>query len=135
MLFDFLSADGGKGVSYTRKQHAQVVVDFGRGADGRTWISGNHLLFNGNGRRNTLDEVAVGLVHSPEKLSGIGRKAFHITPLSFGIERIKSERRLTAAAHTRDDHKFISWYINVYVFQVVDPSTSNPDHLANFFET
>jgi hypothetical protein len=41
-------------------QHAQIIVDFRDGADGRSRVRRSRLLFDGNGRRQTADMVILG---------------------------------------------------------------------------
>ena len=74
-----------------REEHAQVVVDFGGGADGAPRVAGVDLLLHGDSRRQTLDVVAFGLGHSAEKLAGVCREAFHITSLAFGIKGVERQ--------------------------------------------
>ncbi|MNS47499.1 hypothetical protein D3C72_800330 [compost metagenome] len=54
-------------------QQAQVVVDFGDGADGRTRVVRGRLLFDGDRRRQAFDGVDVGLFHHRQELPGVGR--------------------------------------------------------------
>ena len=85
----FLSTDGRIGMSGTSKEQSEVVVDLSRGADRRTGIARRHLLLDRNSWRQTFDIVALGLVHTSQKLACIGRKAFDITALSFGIKGVE----------------------------------------------
>ena len=91
MLLHLLARDGGDGLPDAGKEQTQILVNFGRGADGRARVAGVDPLFDGNGRRNALDEVTFGLAHASEKLSGIGRQALHIPSLAFGIERVERQ--------------------------------------------
>ena len=80
------------------KQQAQVVVDFGDGADRGTWVVAGGFLLDGNGGRQAFDQIHIGLVHALQKLPRIGREAFHIAALAFGIQRVKGQ---TGFARTR----------------------------------
>ena len=64
MLSHLRARNGGVGVSDAGEKHTQVIVDFGRGADGGTRVAGVYLLFDGYGRRQTLDVVAFRLRHA-----------------------------------------------------------------------
>jgi len=75
-----------------RKKHAQVIIDFGRGCDCRSWICTCAALFDGDGGGKSFDEIDVRFFHLIEKLPGVSREAFDITPLAFGIERVEGER-------------------------------------------
>ena len=51
-------------------QEPQVVVDLGDGPHRRAWVAGRRLLVDGDGRRQPLDEVHVGLVHLARGTAG-----------------------------------------------------------------
>ena len=76
----------------TSEEHAQIVVDLGCGAHGRAGVAGDDFLFDGDGWRNTTDEVTLGFVHATEELAGIARQTLHITPLTFGIQGVEGQR-------------------------------------------
>ena len=118
-----LSAYGRIGFSDTGKQQAQILVDFGGGSDGGTRVPAHYLLFDGNGGRNAFDKVTFGFAHSSEELAGIRGKAFHIAPLSFGIERVERQRGFPRARQSGDNHQLVARDIYVNVFQVVDFSS------------
>ena len=76
----------------TGEQQAVIIVNFGNRADRRAGVAVRGFLFDGNCRRKPLDIIDIGLVHSAQKLAGIGRKGFHIAPLPFGKNRIECKR-------------------------------------------
>ena len=120
VLLDLLSADGRIGASDARIEQPQIFVYLRRRAYGRARIARDDLLFDGDSGRYAFDEVTLRLVHAPQELTCIAREALHITALSFGIERIESQRRLAAARHASYDHQFVAWYLDVNILQVVD---------------
>ena len=71
------------------KQQAQVIVDFSDGADGGARVVGGALLLNGNGRRQSLNMVYIGLFHHRQELASIGGQRLHVAALAFGIERVE----------------------------------------------
>jgi len=73
----------------TREQQAQVVVDLGHRAYRGAWVVAGRLLLNADRRRQAFDQVHIGLVHQLQKLPRIGRQAFHIAALAFGVQRVK----------------------------------------------
>ena len=75
----------------TGKQQAEVIVNFGDGPNRRARILAGCLLFYGYRRRKAFKRVDIGLIHLAEKLPGIGGKRFHIPPLPFSVECIKSK--------------------------------------------
>ena len=87
----FLAAHGRVGVSYAGEEQAEIFVDLGARADGGTRVVRLDFLLNSDGRRQSFDVVALGLVHAAEKLAGVGRKTFDITPLAFGIEGVEGQ--------------------------------------------
>ena len=72
----------------------QVVVDLGDGADRRPRVARRGLLVDRDRRRQTLDEVDVGLVHLPEELAGVRGQRFDVATLTLGVDRVERQRRL-----------------------------------------
>lgn len=127
----FFATDGRDGVADTGKEQAQIVVDFGGGAHRGTRIAAADFLFDGDGGREALDIVALWLVHTSQKLTGVGRKALHITALTFGIEGVEGERGFARAGESGDDHQTVSRNGHVDVLEVVDAGTF--DLYVSFF--
>ncbi len=73
------------------EKQAQVIVDFGDGADRRPRVVRGRLLFDGNRRRQALDQVNIRLLHQLQKLPGVGRQRFDITPLALGVQGVEGE--------------------------------------------
>ncbi len=72
-------------------QQAEVIVDLGDRADGRSRVMRSAALVDGHRWREPFDIIHVGFVHLPQELPGIRRKGFDVTPLSFGKDRIESQ--------------------------------------------
>jgi hypothetical protein len=70
---DPLTTDRAVRSARARVQQSQVVVHLGDRPDRRPRVAVCRLLVDGHRRRQPLDEVDVGLVHLPQKLSGVGR--------------------------------------------------------------
>ena len=87
----FLAAHRRVGMSHAGEEQTEIFVDFGARADGGTRVVRLDFLFYSDGRRQPFDVVALGLVHAPEKLAGVGRKAFDIATLTFGIEGVEGQ--------------------------------------------
>ena len=85
------------GVPDAGEQQAQVVVDLGYGADGRSRVVGDALLVDGDGGGEPLDVLDVGLVHAAKELARVCRERFDVPPLTLGVDRIERERRFTGA--------------------------------------
>ena len=91
-----------------RPEEAQVVVDLGDGADGGSRVLPRGLLLDGDGRREPLDRVHVGLLHQPEELPRVGRERFDVSPLAFGVDGVEGERRLPRAGQPGDDGQLVA---------------------------
>ena len=75
-------------------QQAQVVVDLGDRADGRSRVAARRLLVDRDRRRQPLDDVDVGLVHLPEELAGVRTERLDVAALAFGVDGVEGEARL-----------------------------------------
>ena len=111
------------------KQQAQVVVDFGDGADGRARVVAGGLLLDRDRRGKALDQIDIGFVHALQELPGVGRERFDVTPLALRVERVEGERGLAGAGQPGDDDHPVAWQIEVDVFQVVRACAANSDVL------
>ncbi len=100
-------------------EQAQIIVNLGDGADGRTRTAAGGFLFDGNRWAEAIDRIDVGALHLIEKLPGVGGKRFHIAALAFGINRIEGERGFPGAAQTRNDRQSIPRNLDVNILQVV----------------
>ena len=109
------------------KQEAQVVVDLGHGADSRARVVAGGFLLDGNGGRQALNQVHIGLVHALQKLPCIGREAFHIAALPFGIQRVKGQAGFARARQASDHHQLVARDVDVDIFQVMGARTSHTD--------
>ena len=123
VLLHQLSAYGRIGFSHPCEKQTQVLINLGRCTYGRTWVAARHLLFDGDGRRNPLDKVTFRFAHTSEKLAGVGRQAFHIASLPFGIQRVECQRRLSRTGQSGNDYQLVAGDTYVDVFQVIHPGT------------
>ena len=121
VFLHFLSRNRRYGLAYPCKEQAHVFVYFGRSAHCWAWVSRVNLLFDGNGRWQTLDEIAFGFAHVAEKLACVWWERLHITALPFGIKRVESQRRLARPANAGNGNELISRYVKADVFEVVYP--------------
>ncbi len=94
LAFDGKAGCGRIGNADAREQQAQIIVDFGDGADRRTRIPRRGFLLDGDGGREALDVIHIGLLHQFQELARIGGKRFHIAALAFGIDRVEGEQDL-----------------------------------------
>ena len=121
MFLNFLAADGRVGLANACEKKAEIFIDFCGSAHRGARVSRNDLLLDGDGRRQSLDEVAFRLAHSTEKLAGIARQRLHIAALSFGIKGVESKGTLPRTAYPGNDNKLIAGDFQADIFQVVNP--------------
>ena len=128
---DLLTAGGAVHPADPGKQQAQVVVDFGDRADRRARVLRRGLLFDGDRRGEAFDALHVRLVHLFEKLSGIGREAFHVAPLPLGIDGIEGERALAGPGNAGDHHQLVAWDLDVDALEIVLAGTLDDDLVSH----
>ena len=109
------------------KEEAQVIVDFGDGADGGTGILRGRLLLDGDRRGKPLDRLDIGLLHLLEELAGVGGEGFDIAPLPLGINGIEGQGRFTRAGDAGDDHQLVAGDGDVDALEVVLASAFDDD--------
>ena len=109
--------------------HAQVIVNFRDGADGRARRARGGLLLDGDRRRKPLDGIDLRPLHLVEKLAGVGRKRFDIAPLALGVKRVERERGFPGAGKPGDDRKRVARNLQADVLQVVLPGAPDDDFL------
>src|SRR5258708_2423555 len=102
-----------------RKQQPQVLVNLGSGSDGRARIVAAKVLLDGNGGRKAFNVIDVRLLQLLEKIAGVGREAFHVFALAFGVNRVKSETGLARATQPCDHNELLTGKSQVYVLEVV----------------
>ncbi len=88
------NADGGV-------EHAQVVVDFGDGADGGARAAVGGFLLDGDGGAEAVDGIHFGPLHLIQELARVGRERFHVAALAFGVDGVEGERGFAGAARVR----------------------------------
>src|SRR6185369_10951215 len=110
-----------------RVQHAQVVVHFRDGADGRTRVAGSGLLLDRDRRRKPADGVVLRLVHLAEELARIAGQAFDVTALPFRVDGVEGQRRLAAPGHAGDHHQALLGNREGNVFEVVLARAAHDD--------
>jgi hypothetical protein len=94
---DRLAAAAAVELRRPREQELQMVVQLGHRADRRARGAHRVGLVDGDGRRDALDCVDLGLVHAVEELAGVGAEGLDVAPLPLGVQRVEDERRLPRA--------------------------------------
>ena len=102
---DLPVAGGTMGGAYSGEQEPKVIVNFRDRAHGGPGIMGGRPLFDRDGRRQPLNQIHVRFFHQFQKLSGVGREALHIPPLTLGVNRVKRQGTFPGPRKPRDnDH-------------------------------
>ena len=118
----------------SREKHAQVIVNFGRGRDCRSWIRAGAPLLDRDGRGEAFDKIDVRFLHLIEKLAGISRKAFHVAALAFSIKRVEGKRRFPRAAQSGDHDQFLTRNFHVEILQIVLARTTDLDNFRRHLD-
>ena len=85
------------------------------------------LLGHGDGRRNAVDPLGLGLFQPLEELPRVGRKALDVAALSLGVERVEGQAALAAAAEAAEHDQLPMRDVQVDRLQVVDPNAPQRD--------
>ena len=123
-LFGGLAGDGPAAVGAMRRayrgvEEAQVVVDFGDGADGGAGAAAGGFLLDGDGRAEAFNGIHVGALDLVEKLARVGGESFHIAALALGVDGVEGERAFARAGKTGDDGERVARNAHVDVAQIV----------------
>ena len=86
-----------------RVQHAEVVVDLRRRADGGPRGVAGRLLLDADGRRKPRDRLVPWFRHLREELPRVAAQRLHVPPLPLRVERVHRQRRLAAAGRAAED--------------------------------
>ena len=100
---------------HVRPEHLHVIADLSHRANRRASRPDGVTLLDGNGGRNVLNTVHLGLVHAVEKLPRVRREGLDISPLALGKERIERQRTLTRSTQARDGHKPVERQVQIEI--------------------
>ena len=110
-----------------REQHPQVGVDLGDGADGAAAARAEALLVDDDARRDVPDGLHGRARELRQAAAGIGAERLDELALRLGADGVEDERRLPAAAHSREGDEPVLGDVDVDVLQVVCPGAPNLD--------
>ena len=102
-----------------RPQQTHIIVDLGDRADSRARIFRGRLLLDGNGRREPVDLIDVGLLHHLQELTRIGGERLDVAALAFRIDRVERERGFAGARKAGEDDELVARNDEIDVFQIV----------------
>ena len=109
------------------EKQAEVVVDFGGGGDGGARVARGVFLLDGDGGREAVDEVDVGLVDALEELAGVGGERLDVAALALGVDGVKGEGGFAGAGDAGDDREHAVRDGAVDGFEIVGPRSADDD--------
>ena len=127
LRFEHGAVIGAARLADAREQQAQVIVDFGDGADGRARVVRGRLLLDRNRRRQALNGVHVRLLHHRQELPSIGRQRFDIAALALGIERVEGERGLAGTGQAGEHDQLIARQVQRNILEIVRARAADAD--------
>src|SRR5262249_15606348 len=77
-----------------------------------------------------LDRVHLRLFHLLEELPRVGRQRFHVAALTFGIDRVESQRGFAGARQPGDHDKLIARDLEIDVLEIVLAGASDDDAIT-----
>ena len=113
------AALGAVGLADAGVEQPEVVVHLGDGAHRGAWIARCRLLVDGDGGRQTFDEVDVGLVHLTEELAGVGGQRLDVPALALGVDGVEGQGRLAGAGQPGEHDEPVARQVERDVLQVV----------------
>ena len=117
--FDGAAALGAVGPAHSGEKKTQIVVDLRYCAHRGTGVVGNPFLVDGDGRREALDVVDVGLVHPAQELAGVGRERLDVAALALCVDGVESQGTLAGSGYSGDHHQLFAGDGDLYVLEVV----------------
>ena len=116
---DRAPADRAVRTADARVEQPQVVVDLRHGADGGARVARRRLLVDGDGRREAVDRVDVGLLHHLEELARVRGERLDVAALPLGVDRVEGEARLPRAGEPGDRDQLVPRQADGDVLEVV----------------
>ena len=101
------------------EQQPQIIVGFGRRADGGAAGAAGCFVRYGHRRREAVDLLRRRTFQSLQKLPRVGRKCFDVTPLTLGIKRVQRQARLAAAAQPAKHDQLAVRNVEIDALEVV----------------
>ena len=113
-------------------EQPQVIVNLRDGGHRAAGIMAAGPLIDGDRRLKPFDQIDVGPFELVQELAGVGREAFDVLPLSFGIEGVEGQRAFARPAGAGDDDQAVAGQGQIEVLQVVRAGPVDADALRCF---
>ena len=107
------------------EQQLQMIVQLRHGAHGGTRRAHGIGLIDRDRWGDAVDTVHLRLVHSIQELTRVGGEGLDITSLTFGVQGVENQRRLSRSAHAGDNDQFVEREVEVQAFEVVLTSATD----------
>ena len=124
---DRAPADRAVRTAHARVEQPQVVVDLRHRADGGARVARRRLLVDGDGRREAVDRVDVGLLHHLEELARVRGERLDVAALPLRVDRVEGEARLPGAGEPGDRDQLVPRQADGDVLEVVLPGAVNDE--------
>src|SRR5439155_16653338 len=108
LVSDRLAAGRTMRLPDVREQQAQVVINLRSGRDGRPGIRAGTALLDGNGRRQSFDEVHLRLLRLVEELARVSGERLDVFALAFRKDGVERERRFAGTTQSGDHDQLVA---------------------------
>ena len=108
-------------------EQTQIIVNLRDCSYRGARVPVGRFLIDRNGGRQTFNALHIRLLHLTEELSRVGRQRFHISPLPFGVNRIKCQRALAGPRKAGQYDQFIAGDVDAEVSEIIYICTAYAD--------
>ena len=120
-----LARSPGIGITGTRIEKTQVIIDLRGRSDGGARILVRSLLIDTDDGRQARNLVHIRPFHASEEVAGIGRESLYVASLPFGKDGVEGQGTLAGTRQSSDDGQTLARYRDINILQVVDASAQN----------
>src|SRR5437867_3334731 len=106
------------------------MVHFSHRCDGGFAPAARHALFNRHTRRQSADQIDIGLLELLDELPRIRRHAVEKTALPFGKQDVERESGFAGAAQAGDHYELLARDLDIDVLEIVLTRTVDVDGAA-----
>ena len=125
LRLDSLAAVGAVRDADAREEKPQVVGDLGDRADGGARGLREGTLLDGDGGREAVDALDVGLGELLEELPRVGAERLDVAALPLGVDGVERERGLPRTARSSEHDQLPARERHAHVLQVVLPGADD----------
>ena len=101
------------------KKQPQIIVDLRYCTNRRSGVVGDAFLVDRYCRRKAFYVINVRLVHTSQKLAGIGGQRLYVAALALCVNRVKGQRTLSGTGYSGNHHQLVTWYRDFYILEVM----------------